>query len=138
MRTPQSVTIDGWRYTVTPLPAGAGLALVARVAKLLGPSLAALLRGASGDALGAALTALVDRVSPVELVEIAKEITAGTKAVQPGGKEAAELSVIFDDHFGGDYLRLLDVVKFAAEVNFGPFVAGLRARAAVRADAAAG
>ena len=44
MREPQQTTIGAWRYTVRPLPTGTGLALMWRLARMLGPALASRLR----------------------------------------------------------------------------------------------
>lgn len=137
MRDPQSTTIGAWRYTVKPLPAGQGLALMARLAKMLGPGVAALVSGEGGGAIGRALAGLLERVSPEEVVEIARQLAATTEASQAGASKAANLAEVFDLHFAGDYLPLLDFLRFALEVNFGPFVGGLRVRLG-RGGAAAG
>ena len=134
MREPQQTTIGAWRYTVRPFPTGTGLALMWRLARMLGPALAALIRGAEGveGAIGSSFNALVDRVTPEELTEIARQLAATADVVQPGGSQPAALGEVFDLHFAGDYLALFDFLRFALEVNFGPFVEGLRRRAAAR------
>lgn len=139
MRDPQTTTVDGWRYTVRPLPTGRGLALAWRLARMLGPAFSALLGAADAGAegaLGKALDALVERVTPDELVEIARELAGTADIVQPGGAKPASLGEVFDVHFAGDYLALMDFLRFALEVNFGPFVEGLRRRGAARKAAA--
>ncbi len=137
MRDPQSTTIGAWRYTVKPLPAGAGLALMARLAKMLGAGAAGLLGGDSTSAAVArAVGSLLERVNPEEVVEIARQLAAATEVSQPGAKAPALLSEVFDLHFAGDYMALVEWLKFALEVNFGPFVAGLSKRLG-RGDAAA-
>lgn len=128
MRDPQSTTIGAWRYTVKPLPAGQGLALMARLAKMLGPGVAGLVSGEEGGAIGRALASLLERVQPEEVVEIARQLAATTEVSQPGGKTPASLVEVFDLHFAADYLTLMDFLRFALEVNFGPFVEGLKGR----------
>lgn len=128
MREPQSTTIGAWRYSVRPLPAGQGLALMARLSKMLGPGVAALVSGDGGGAIGRALSGLLERVNPEEVVEIARHLAATTEVSQPGGKVPASLAEVFDVHFAADYMAMMEWMKFALEVNFGPFVEGLRAR----------
>lgn len=128
MREPQTTTIGAWRYSVKPLPAGQGLALMARLSKMLGPGVAALVANDGSGAIGRALAGLLERVSPEEVVEIARQLAATTEVSQAGGKAPAKLDEVFDTFFAGDFLPLLDFLKFALEVNFGPFVEGLRAR----------
>lgn len=139
MRDPKTTTIDGWRYTVRPLPTSRGLSLVWRLARMLGPAFSALLAAADGGvegAFGKALDALVERVTPDELVDIARELAGTADIIQSGGSKSAALGEVFDVHFAGDYLALLDFLRFALETNFGPFVEGLRRRGAERKAAA--
>lgn len=128
MREPQRTTIAAWVYSVRPLPAGPGLALLARLARMLGPGVAGLLEGGGGAAIGRALSQLLERVAPEEVVEIARQLAATTEVSQPGGRAPASLAEVFDVHFAGDYLALVDWLRFALEVNFGPFVAALAGR----------
>ena len=128
MREPQRITVGAWVYSVRPLPAGAGLALMARLARMAGPGVAGLLEGGGGGAIGRALAGLLERVSPDEIVEVARQLAATTEVSQPGGRAPASLAEVFDVHFAGDYLSLVDWLRFALEVNFGPFVAALAAR----------
>jgi hypothetical protein len=128
MREPQRTTIGAWVYSVRPLPAGAGLALMARLARMAGPGVAGLLEGGGGGAIGRALAGLLERVSPDEIVEVARQLAGTTEVSQPGGRAPAQLSEVFDVHFAGDYLALVDWLRFALEVNFGPFVVALATR----------
>jgi hypothetical protein len=95
---------------------------------MAGPGVAGLLEGGGGGAIGRALAGLLERVSPEEIVEVARQLAATTEVSQPGGRAPAQLSEVFDVHFAGDYLALVDWLRFALEVNFGPFVAALAAR----------
>lgn len=128
MREPQSTTIGAWTYSVRPLPAGQGLALMARLARMLGPGVAALVSGEGNGAIARALSGLLERVDPDALVVIARELAATTEVSQPGGRTPAKLSEVFDVHFAADYMALMEFLRFALEVNFGPFVEGLRMR----------
>ncbi len=137
MREPQTTTIGAWRYSVKPLPAGQGLALMARLSKMLGPGVAALVANDGSGAIGRALSGLLERVNPEEVVEIARQLAATTEVSQAGAKAPASLAEVFDVHFAGDYGPMMEWLKFALEVNFGPFVAALRGRLG-RGAAAAG
>lgn len=137
MREPQRTTIGAWTYSVRPLPAGQGLALMARLSKMLGPGVAALVAGDGGGAIGRALAGLLERVSPEEVVEIARQLAATTEVSQAGGRTPANLAEVFDVHFAADYMAMMEWLRVSLEVNFGPFVEGLRARLG-RGAAAAG
>lgn len=111
------------------------LKTLTRLTKIIGEPLAIALGGAeapapgagllnanlSGDTLGAAMRALVDRLDEKEVIDLLR-LLAAEKALCNGGK------IIFDDHYRGDFGLLLKVFRAALEVQYGNFTAAVRAR----------
>jgi hypothetical protein len=58
---------------------------------------------------------LVTTMQPTTKVQVV-DVAAGN-----GSSKFVDLSFMFDDHFAGKYFEMVDWLKFALEVNFGPF-----------------
>lgn len=147
MRNPVETTIGACQYRYTPLPAGRGLKVLARVAKLAGPALArlaetnlsgvanALRNGSDGSVdFAGAIEALVERVDGEELAWLCKELATQTMVRGPHHKGFVRLDDQFDDHFCADYLSMFHWLKWCLEVDLGPLFRGLQANAAPRVD----
>lgn len=124
MREPEETTIGGVRYKVAPLPAGKGLAVLARLGKILGPA-AARGTGAAGitDLAGAVVAAggALEKLDPADLDALCRDLAASSQVeAVPGGGKFVSLADCFDVHFMANYGALFRWVKFAVMVNFGP------------------
>lgn len=58
------------------------------------------------------------------------ETFAKTTSIRMGENSAPPLSKVFDLHFAGKYDEMLQWIEFCLEVNYGPLVAGVKAKAA--------
>lgn len=128
MREPQTKAIGGVLYEVTPLPAGKGLALLTRLAKLVAPALAAApsLKDI-GNFAGEAIAGLLENLTEEDTAHVCRVLAENTRVQKPTGMAA--LAAIFDLHFQGDYLALVEWARFALEVNYAGFFAAITAKA---------
>jgi len=133
MREPERKEIGGKVYEVTPMPAGKGLGVMQRMAKAAAPAVLKAARGETGGEL-VAIADLVESLASDDLAAIAKLFAE--HAMVGDGENMVKLSTVFDVHFAGDYLALFEWLAFAAKVNFGPLLDGLKRRAAQRAVSA--
>jgi len=127
----QEKEIGKTRYRVRQLGASKGMRLLTRLYKLLGPSLADLLRGAgSGLAdmpttiLADALRSLSDRLPDGELDALVDELSATTEITHDNGAHWLQLRTEKEHHFAGNYRELFAWLGFALEVNFSTFLVG--------------
>lgn len=109
-----------YTYSVTQLPAMAGLKMLARLSRALGPALAQLSDAdASGEigaaSLGAAVGVLCEKLSDTEIEGISKTLLSGSTV------DEQPLLQQFDAHFAGKPELALQLLGFAVEVNFGGF-----------------
>jgi hypothetical protein len=128
MRPPQTKTISGTKYTVTPLETSTGLKMLTRLLRILGPSVKDI--RSFGDLKAMALVAfgsLAERLEDADVEAIVQTLAASTKVGNDPKKQPA-LSTIFELHFSGDYLPLFQWLAFALEVNFGTFFRELVAK----------
>lgn len=125
----QKRKIGDYSYRVTPLGVGKGKALLVRLARAMGPALAAAVDGiGSGGGSLAKLPAGVLAPGIRELaaslneedLDYAVEVLAETTEVSSGG-EWAELDKLVEFHFRGAYDELLQWLWFSLEVNYGSF-----------------
>lgn len=117
-------------YRVTLHGTKAGLKLLVRVTKILGPGAGSFIGGLGRDAIGldgalanGAAEALHDfaaRLNETEVLGIADEFARQTVVVVDSETEP-RLCDIFDDHFAGRYDLLLQWLGFCLEVNYGSF-----------------
>jgi hypothetical protein len=120
-------------YYVTQLNALVGRKALVRLAKFLGPALAAATKGDVTDALARVAESLSE-----DDFEYFCDLFA-EKTVVTGGEYDGEpdLHLIFDEHFAGEYLEMVQWLAFAFQVNFASFFSGAAAQMA-KAKAAAG
>lgn len=141
MRVPLTLTIGGRQFVITPMGAFRGLALMERLAKVLGPALGQVAAGGHKevlDQIAAGLAGLADRLDGTTLEWLARELAEDTQCQTPQGG-MVPLKGVFDLYFAGEYPLLLAWAKAAFEVNFGPLgdaLSGLGASLAGSAAAA--
>lgn len=118
-------TIDGKRITVVQLPARRALKLQAKLVKLFGSSLAALLSGSKGSidanltpaVLSGAVEKLAANLEENDFLRLVLEILQSTRVDnQEAGAEST-----FDQLFAGSFLFMYKVVGFTLEVNYADF-----------------
>lgn len=123
----QERTIDGMKFTVTQLPAMKGLRTLNRIGRVLGPAFAKV-AGASGSGnvtdmdlskLGDAVEALFERLTDDELEQLTRELLAQATC------DGKLLMPQFDLILAGKVDVILQLLRFAFEVNYGNFFAGL-------------
>ena len=105
-------------YTVEPHGAIKGRALLLRLVKVVGPSLTAV----SQDSIPDAIRSLLDGLTEEDLTFLCNEFAAKTMVTVDGGE--LQLSKIFDAHFIGSYVEMIQWLAWAIEVNFGSFFRG--------------
>lgn len=115
--------IDGVNYTVTQFPARRGIKIQTKLAKLLGPTFAALNTGKGSildqdvGNLSGAVNALVGRLDEDYVVNFVLELLMCTRRE---GKEITE--GLFDTVYAGNYKELYKAILFVLEVNYGSFM----------------
>ena len=119
-RKVEEATIDGVRYQVQQVGAALGAEIMFRLARSFGAIIAGLNVG----------TLSVESLSPADFNWLLKQLVSGTKVgivdeKGDGRERMADLSFVFDDHFAGRYPQMLEWMKFALEVNFGPLAGAL-------------
>lgn len=127
----KSKEIAGFKYEVTQLGAKKGRAVLIRLAKVIGPAISALVSADDFEsAAGPALTNLCSQLNEDDFAYISDTMADCTKLVQiattsDGQKEIkTALSSLFDDHFRGRYLPMMQWLVFTLEVNFLDFLGG--------------
>lgn len=126
--TPVSRVIDGFTFTLSPLPTMAALELVPQLTELFSEPLEKLKLGEGSDALFPALAALM-RTNPKKLVQLTRALLQGCVVRTPEGTEGLLMPQV-DVLLAGKVLTLLKVAVFAVEVHHGDFFAELRKRLA--------
>lgn len=132
-------TIGRHAYTVTQIKAKQGNAVLVRLAKLAGPTLASLFTGAesgpedaldrvSVEGLGGALRAFSAGLTEADLDWLCSTFAdCTTVETEPGSIKP--LRGIFDLHFAGAYLEMFEWLAFCLEVNYADFFGALATRA---------
>lgn len=112
-------TIGDVTYEVIPLNASDSIEVAARVLGVVGTGLrsVAALRDAAA-AIGALLAGSVEALQAEDLKFLAATFAKVSKAVD--GDKKVPLANAFDEHFRGRFWDMLDWVRFAAEVTYGP------------------
>ena len=110
MKEAQSRDIEGTRYTVTPLGAKQGLAVMSRLSKMIAGA------AKHSETKEAAIAGALEAISADDLTFLC-DVFAKLTTFANGEKEPL-LSTFFDDHFSGEYGRLLQWLGFCLEVNF--------------------
>lgn len=127
--------ISGKTYRVTQLGTADGLRLFFKLGKLVGPSVAALLREWQGGKINAgtaagALTEFVAQLEWPDLQEFVKtfaKVSAVALQAEDGERWVPLEKTIDTTAFAGDYLALFQWLGFCLEHNFASFFAGLGA-----------
>lgn len=134
--------IDGTAYQVSQFGATQGRKILARLAKALGPALAALVagapEGAKADAavsranIGEAIRALCEGLREEDLDLLTSALVEKTMVRVDADSDAwVPLKGVFDAHFAGRYAALLGWIAFGLEVNYGDFFSASSATGAV-------
>lgn len=121
--------IGGKRYCVTQLAAEPGQRLFFQLAKLIGPSVAALLREWQGkevtpDTVAAALSEFVQSLTYAQFRDFVDTFMGSTKVLgtnDKGEETQAPLLSMKALAFAGDYGSLMKWIAFCLEVNYGSF-----------------
>lgn len=120
MRKQEKRTIGGVAYELTLLGTSEGSAVLAALL----PRMALLGAGAEG---------LTRAMQGLDLEAITGPFARNTFVLgttDKGAPTRARLSDIYEEHFAGEYERLVDWLKESVEFNFGPFLEKLRRGAA--------
>jgi len=117
--------IGGKRYCVTQLAAEPGQRLFFQLAKLIGPSVAALLREWQGkevtpDTVAAALSEFVQTLTYAQFRDFVDTFMGSTDVLGEDDKRVKLLSMKALA-FAGDYGSLMKWVAFCLEVNYASF-----------------
>ena len=126
--------IDGVLYTVTPILAKRAVVLQAKLTKVIGPALPALIsalanrtdEAAQQKAAIDALNAIAATIDPEAFGDLVEEIVQLAE-VQDGGRYRR---VIMDQDFTGNLQGILPVVGFVLQEQFGDFFTALTANGA--------
>jgi hypothetical protein len=121
VREPQSKTIEGVEYVVTPLGASEGLKVITMLARMVGPVLGPALAGMKSlkDA-SQAIGGMVEQLNDNDIDAVCRAMAKST-VVKKSAKQQPQLSSIFDLHFQGEYFAMFLWLRFALEVNFESF-----------------
>lgn len=124
----ESIELDGLTFRTTQFAAMKGFALLAKLAKLIGPALAAL-SGAAPDTdvatLAPALMGAMRDLDDAQMSALAAEILAQTSVMADGsGKKDFSDRKNIDVVFTGRLMLLFKVLGHAVRVNFADFFAG--------------
>ena len=125
MIEPQKKEIDGYTFTVSPLPGMRALKVSSRLAKLLGGALLGVQRAKSKDDQTGAAIALLGNLDDADVEFLARELLTTAVVRCPDGTGGNPVD-LFDTLFQGKIDLLFKALFFAVQVNF-PFVKGLGA-----------
>lgn len=126
--------IGGRKLEVTQLGTGQGLKLFFKLGKLVGPSIATLIRQWQGKAISKQVVAdaMLELVEKLEwsdfqeLVNVCAKSTSQVVTNERGETLRIELSKTIDTiAFAGDYLSLMKWLAFCLELNFASFFVDL-------------
>ena len=134
MRKNVTREIRGFSYVVMQLGAGKGREVMLRLAKVTGPAIGAILAAVPGGklqnildadvtALGPAVGKIFESLSAQDLAFFCQTFGETTLVYLEENKHPRVIDV-FDEHFAGNYLAMLQWLAFAVEVNFSDFFEG--------------
>lgn len=108
----KQIQIDGIDFLLTTFPTMQGLAYQKKIAKLLGPVIAEIMKSTdeSVNPMGIALAKLFDNLDEID-PEFIKEIV--TKGASKGS-----MAINFDMEFAGKYALLFKLVQEIVDYNF--------------------
>lgn len=135
-------TIGAYKYRVTPMGVGKGKALLVRLIRLMGPSIAEAVRAVAADGgsvskmsigvLAPSIGDVCERLNDDDLAFAVGTLAEETELSEGGG--FAKLAPLVEYHFRGAYDELFQWLAFALEVNYGSFLAVARNLGAVPGD----
>ncbi len=114
-------------YLVSQFGAKTGRRVLFRLTKMLGPTIAGLIRGGgfSQGGIAGALRAFAESGSDEDIDYLCDSFAAVTKVKTPlanGHEIELDLGKQFDDHFRGHYGEMIAWLMFAIEYNFESFL----------------
>jgi hypothetical protein len=117
------------RLSVQQLPAMAGVKLFTRLTRLVGPSIALLVKG-DETKIGEAVRLMLDQLTETEVEHLIGELLFKTAARvevrdENGGSKMMLVKDVFAGEFAGELGAIVAAVAFALQVNFGNFLGGL-------------
>lgn len=125
----QERTIDGYTYRVQPLPFKAAKSILMRLLRL-----GAGIAGSGANGMGAAVAAVMDKLTDTDLDAMAKAFGDASfyREAETGGQGAPLIADkgIQDQHFAARLDAYLAWIMFSIEVNFARFFRGELLRAA--------
>lgn len=146
MRKPETRTIEGTNYEVTPLGPDDTLLVLRRLTKAAGPALSQLATAAAaaGGSLGSVggelvlgeLGAVAERLTDDDLLFVRKLLSKHTEVHHADGRKQP-LDGIYNLHFEGEIVAFFGWLVFGLEVTFAPLGRALSARAKARVPAPA-
>lgn len=125
-------TIGDLEITVTQFPALKSFSLLARLGKVIAPALGkvqGLTLESDVSALGPALAELFSRLDEADASALVRDVLASSHAVYDGKLVPLDRAETIDLVFSGRMRLLLEVLRFALEVNYGDFFGGALAAA---------
>lgn len=138
MLNKEDQVIDGMTYSVVQFPAMYGFALLARLAKCIGPALGALSSmgpGTNSDIsqMGPVLCEALSTLDPDEAQRLALEILKSTSVIIPDATGGRRVEFTgrekIDEVFSGRLMTMFKVLGFAVKVNFSDFARGIGSQA---------
>jgi hypothetical protein len=143
-RTQAAKEIDGFTYSVDQLPGRKSITFLARLGRIVGPSLGPLVKALKFEGktvdltklelepIGVAIGKLFVDLSETETDAIMRELLQGATYVD--GDRIVNVWDTFDLHFKGRPAAGLKLVAFAMEVNYGNFFGALKSAIAMGAE----
>lgn len=113
MLNQKTVLIGDTEYLLTQFPATAGIKYQKKLAKILLPALAEIIKAQETEGaspVGVALSKIAENIDQVE-EELIKEMIAK-------GASKGSMSINFDQEFAGNYDNLFELIKAIVEFNF--------------------
>lgn len=110
----KTVTIEGQEYLLTQFPATAGLKYQKKLAKVLLPSLAEIVKAQMSQEvspMGVALEKLAENIDQID-EDLLKEMILK-------GAAKGSMAINFDQEFAGAYDKMFELLKEIVEFNFG-------------------
>jgi hypothetical protein len=126
----EEATLGEFRFTCTQFPAMRGTVLLARLVKIMGPALAALMKldpnaALTDTAVVGELSGAFAALNPDEIPPLVAQILQCTSvATEDGTIIALDKPTSIDLVFSGRLFLMFQAVGFALRVNFGNFSAG--------------
>jgi hypothetical protein len=119
----QERIIDGYTYSVVPLPTAAGLQALDRFKNVAAPLIAGFLSSETTGLEGAAAAAMEMLPKAISYADVAYfQKVFGDTSVYIDGEKKVPLTVGNQEiHFSGRYMALFDWLAFCMEVNFRGF-----------------